>query len=375
MTSFTKLGQRTNRQFDPDMVLSTLPFAVLAVDLELHIRFLNTAAEHFFGIGSGGMDGRQLGEFVAPHSPLFSLVAQASKRQTSVAEYDVSLSLRNGPIRNLAITAAPMVEVPDIIVVSLHEQSIARQISNQIAHRNAARSVNGLAAILAHEVKNPLSGIKGAAQLLETSVAGGEDVGLTRLICEETDRICDLVDRMGLFSEVPISRSAVNIHQILERTRRIAKAGFGRNVEFIEEYDPSLPPVDGNADQLIQIFLNVVKNACEATPRNSGVIVLRTAYQHGVRLAIPGGETLAQLPLLVSVTDNGPGILPDIAANLFDPFVTSKSGGSGLGLALAAKMVGDHGGIIEFDTTAAGTEFRISLPVHNGDNFTMEKNQ
>ena len=135
------------------MVLSTLPFAVLAVDLELHIRFLNTAAEHFFGIGSGGMDGRQLGEFVAPHSPLFSLVAQASKRQTSVAEYDVSLSLRNGPIRNLAITAAPMVEVPDIIVVSLHEQSIARQISNQIAHRNAARSVNGLAAILAHEVK------------------------------------------------------------------------------------------------------------------------------------------------------------------------------------------------------------------------------
>ena len=155
---------------------------------------------------------------------------------------------------------------------------------------------------------------------------------------------------------------------------RIAKAGFGRNVEFIEEYDPSLPPVDGNADQLIQIFLNVVKNACEVTPRDSGMVVLRTAYQHGVRLAIPGGETLAQLPLLVSVTDNGPGILPDIAANLFDPFVTSKSGGSGLGLALAAKMVGDHGGIIEFDTTAAGTEFRISLPVHNGDNFCMEKN-
>ena len=158
---------------------------------------------------------------------------------------------------------------------------------------------------------------------------------------------------MGLFS-APVSRSAVNIHQILERTRFIAEAGFGRNVEFVEEYDPSLPPVDGNADQLIQIFLNVVKNACEATPRNSGMVVLRTAISMACVLRSLGVKHVLSC-LFCFRSDNGPGILPDIAANLFDPFVTSKSGGSGSRPALAAKMVGDHGGIIEFDTTATGT--------------------
>lgn len=366
MASLMKSEQPVTTQFGPDMVLGALPFAVIAVDSDLHIRFFNSAAEHFFGLGLGGIAGRHLHEFVAPHSPLFSLLDQVSNSQTSVAEYDVSLSFINGRTRNLAITAAPMTEVSEITVVSLHEQTVVRQMSNQIAHRNSARSVTGLAAVLAHEVKNPLSGIKGAAQLLETSATGVQDVDLTRLICEETDRICDLVDRMGLFSEAPIDRSAVNIHQVLGRTRRIAEAGFGRHVEFVEKYDPSLPPVDGNIDQLIQIFLNVVKNACEATTENTAKVVLQTAYQHGVRLALPGGGTQAQLPLLVTVIDNGPGISPDIAANLFDPFVTSKSGGSGLGMALAAKLVGDHGGIIEFDTTTAGTEFRISLPVRRG---------
>ncbi|MEE2995902.1 MAG: ATP-binding protein, partial [Pseudomonadota bacterium] len=251
-----------------------------------------------------------------------------------------------------------------LTVVSLHEQSISRTINSKIAHRNAARSVTGLAAILAHEVKNPLSGIRGAAQLLEMSVSSEDDVGLTRLICDETDRICDLVDRMGLFSEGAIDRSAVNIHQVLDRVRRVAEAGFGRHVDFVEEYDPSLPPVHGNADQLIQVLLNVVKNACEAAPADDGKIVLRTAYQHDVRMTLPGGTTRVQLPLLVTVFDNGKGILPDVAANLFDPFVTSKSDGSGLGMAFAAKVVGDHGGIIEFDTADTGTEFRLRLPVY-----------
>ena len=374
MASLTKMEQLPTTKIDPDMVLSTLPFAVVAVDAELHIHFFNSAAEHFFGLGLGSITGRRLHEFITRHSPLFSLIDQVSNGQTSVSEYDVSLSFTNGRPRNVSITAAPMAECPGITIISLHEHSIARQISNQITHRNSARSVVGLAAVLAHEVKNPLSGIKGAAQLLETSVTRAEDIGLTRLICEETDRICDLVDRMGLFSDTPLDRSEVNIHLVLERTRRIAEAGFGQHVEFVEKYDPSLPPVAGNTDQLIQVFLNVVKNACEATSGKSGRVVLQTSYQHGVRLALPGGGTHAQLPLLVTVIDNGPGISPEIAANLFDPFVTSKSGGSGLGMALAAKLVGDHGGIIEFDTTAAGTEFRISLPIRRTEKVAMENN-
>jgi two-component system nitrogen regulation sensor histidine kinase GlnL len=350
--------------FDPENILSALPFAVLAVDADTRIHFMNGAAEQFFEQGASGLTGRRLDEILPPHSPLFSLMAQATRGQTSVAEYDVSITFPLNRSRNLAITAAPLGDGSPLTVVSLHEQSIARRINNQIAHRNAARSVTGLAALLAHEVKNPLSGIRGAAQLLEAAVSEEDDLGLTRLICEETDRICDLVDRMGLFSDAEISRSAVNIHLVLERVRRVAEAGFGRHVEFVEEYDPSLPPVYGNADQLIQVFLNIVKNACEAVPGSKGKIIIRTAYQHGIRLALPGGTSRVQLPLIVSVTDNGGGIPPDVASNLFDPFVTSKTDGSGLGLALVAKVIGDHGGIVEFETGDHGTEFRLRLPMH-----------
>ncbi|CAN0557498.1 unnamed protein product, partial [Laminaria digitata] len=147
--------------------------------------------------------------------------------------------------------------------------------------------------------------------------------------------------------------------------RRVAQAGFGRHVEFVENYDPSLPPVYGNADQLIQVFLNIVKNACEAVPHTGGKITITSGYQHGIRLALPGGNSRVQLPLIVSIRDNGPGIPDDVSAHLFDPFVTSKSDGSGLGLALVAKVMGDHGGIVEFDSSDAGTEFRLRLPMHS----------
>ena len=328
---------------------------------------MNGAAEQFFEQGASGLTGRRLNEVMPADSPLFSLISQASSGQTSVAEYDVEITFPRDRTRNLAITAAPLNDDSALTVISLHEQSIARRINSQIAHRNASRSVTGLAALLAHEIKNPLSGIRGAAQLLESAVSEEDNRGLTQLICDETDRICDLVDRMGLFSDGDISRSAVNIHLVLERVRRIAKAGFGRHVDFIENYDPSLPPVYGNADQLIQVFMNIVKNACEAVPSSGGKITIQTSFQHGVRLALPGGGSRVQLPLIVSVRDNGPGIPPDVAPNLFDPFVTSKSDGTGLGLALVAKVIGDHSGIVEFETSEQGTEFRLRLPMHTDD--------
>lgn len=362
--------------FDPFNALSALPFAVLVIERDSSIAYMNGAAEQFFEQGATGLRGRRLNQLLPTDSPLFSLIAQSIAGQTSVAEYDVSISFPRGRPRNVAITAAPMMDGSSLTVVSLHEQSIARRINNQIAHRNAARSVTGLAELLAHEVKNPLSGIRGAAQLLEGAVVEPEDINLTRLICEETDRICDLVDRMGLFSDGELNRSAVNIHLVLDRVRRVAQAGFGRHVEFVENYDPSLPAVYGNADQLIQVFLNIVKNACEAVPRTNGKITITTSFQHGIRLALPGGTSRVQLPLIVSVQDNGKGILEDVAANLFDPFVTSKVEGSGLGLALVAKVMGDHGGIVEFETSEEGTEFRLRLPMHTsktGGNDAADK--
>ncbi|MBM3481036.1 MAG: PAS domain-containing protein [Alphaproteobacteria bacterium] len=345
-------------------VLSALPVAVIALDAADLIVLVNAAAESFLDASSPVLAGSSLRAHLSADSPIFSLVRQARDRRVSVSEDGISLEGPRIGARFATVTASALGDGDGSVALSIHERTIARKIDHQLVHRNAARSVTAMAAMLAHEVKNPLSGIRGAAQLLEQSVPA-EDRELTRLITEETDRICALVDRMEVFSDSrPPSRGPVNIHQVLEHVRLIAQAGFARQVRFVEVYDPSLPPVFGNRDQLVQVFLNLVKNAAEACPATGAEITLATAYQHGIRLAVPGSDAPMSLPLVVGVHDNGEGIPEDLRPHLFDAFVTTKTNGTGLGLALVAKIIGDHGGVIEFDSQPRRTVFRVRLPIY-----------
>ncbi len=358
--SLRRGGAAAVRAQPPDTaaLLAALPSAVIALDRDGLLRFVNPAAEQLFGVSSAALLDHALADFVAPHSPLFGLTDAVWRSGGSIAEYDVLLEGPRFSARSVTIQGAPAGEGADLVVLTLHERSMADKMDRQMTNRNAARSVSAMAAMLAHEVKNPLSGIRGAAQLLEQD-ADGPGRELTQLICDETDRIVALVDRMEAFSDyAPISR-----HEVLDRVRRIAQSGFARQLRITEEYDPSLPPVLGDHDLLLQVFLNLVKNAAEAVPDAGGEIVLTTAYRHGFRLAVLGGEGRRHLPLMVAVADNGSGIPDDLKPHLFDPFVTTKRNGTGLGLALVAKVIGDHGGVIEFDSQPRRTVFRVFLPV------------
>jgi two-component system nitrogen regulation sensor histidine kinase GlnL len=352
---------------DAQAMLGALPVAVVLLDRNDRFRFANQAAEQFFGLSLIQLTQLQLEALLPGDNPLFRIIAQVREQEVTVSDYDLSLESPRLHKMSVTVQVAPLPEEPGSVLLTFQDASAARALDRQIAFRGAARSVSGMAAVLAHEVKNPLSGIRGAAQLLEASVAE-PDQELTVLIREEADRIRALVERMEVFSEKPIDRRAVNIHRVLEHVRLLAQSGVAEGIQISEAYDPSLPPVWGNRDQLVQVILNLVKNAAEAieagpSGRAGGEIVLTTAYQHGIRLAVAGSPQRIHVPLVVTVRDNGPGIPEDIRPHLFEAFVSSKPSGSGLGLALVAKIIGDHGGLIEVDSRAGRTEFRLCLPV------------
>lgn len=339
-------------------LFAALPAPLFVIRPDKCIAEANVAAEALLNLGRAAIIGLSMDELV--RDPLTSMA-----KNSPFSAYDVIMNLPGGRSQRVDLMAAPMPEHPGWQVVTIHSRANALMVGRSAEREGGKMTAVGAAAMLAHEIKNPLSGIRGAAQLLEKS-AGADGADLTRLIRDEVDRVTALIDRMESFTDTRhVALEAQNIHAILSHAREVARQGFARDVKIREAYDPSLPDVLGHRDSLIQIFINLLKNAAEAIGnREDGVIHLRTAYRHGVSFVKQGGDARRALPIEVCVIDNGPGAPPEIGEHLFDPFVTSKRTGSGLGLALVDKLLTDQGALVEYarEGTPEMTVFRLLLP-------------
>ena len=345
-----------------EVLWDTIPYPLFVISRDNGIFTANNSAETYCFNSIKQMRSKPIHKYLGGDSIILQSISQARDTLVSVKLYNVEVFWANKSNSTHDVTAAAIDSTGEMVLLLFHPHGMSKKMNQSLSHRSAARSVTGMASMLAHEIRNPLSGISGAAQLLEGNISF-EDKELLDIIKTEADRIENLVDRFQTFGDLrPIKQSPVNIHDILGQGKRAASAGFAKRVEIVENYDPSLPLAKGDPDLLLQVVQNLLKNAAEAAPFSSGQIIIETAFKQGVRLNI-GNFTKENLPLQFSITDNGSGVPDQIKDDIFDPFVTTKATGSGLGLSLVSKIISDHGGVVEYTRIENRSVFSVLMPV------------
>lgn len=341
-------------------IWASLPIPTLIIDPDDRIVDVNSAAEGFLNVSSKSVHETPLWDQIAINDPLEAAFERARDTGTPLFVNDVDVGGGSRAPMQSDLQVAPLVGSPGYMIFMISPRELAGRMTQNHSVKSAAKSAIGMAEMLAHEIKNPLAGITGAAQLLSMNL-GKEDLELTDLIVEESRRIVKLlgqVEQFGNLSEPDFQ--PVNVHDVLDRARRSALLGFGAHMKIVEDYDPSLPLAFGDPDQLLQVVLNLLKNASEATNGKPGAIRLHSYFEHSFRLRRADGSGQS-LPLQIEIIDDGPGLPESIKGDVFDPFVSGRENGTGLGLALVSKIISDHSGWISVTSIPGKTVFRISL--------------
>jgi len=346
---------------DNDTLWTALPVPAVVIDAHDRIVRVNSAGEVFLNASHKTLDGQPILAKLEIDTNLADNLARVRAHQGPLFINNVDVGRPSTDTVECNIQLAPVGETGDVLLM-LHPREIAGRLNKSLGVKAAARSAIGMAEMLAHEIKNPLAGITGAAQLLSMGLEGG-DLELTDLIVAESRRIVALLDQVEQFGNLrPPERQVVNVHDLLDRAQKSAEVGFAAKMRLVVDYDPSLPPTLVDPDQFMQVFLNLLKNAAEAAGGTGGTIRIRTFYDHGLRLRCPDGSDTG-LPLQVEIIDDGPGLPAEIKGQVFEPFVSGRENGTGLGLALVSKIISDHDGWISVESRPGLTKFRISLPV------------
>ena len=349
-----------------DTLWTSIPLPALVIDEGNLICEANTAAETFLNLSRRSMVGAPVWDKLHVNAPLDDAVTRIRRDNAPLFVNNVDVGSGERPPVQCNIQFSTLVDRPGYILILMRPNELADKMGQALQSKTAARSAIGMAEMLAHEIKNPLAGITGAAQLLSMSLEP-QDQELTDLIVAETRRVVKLLEQVEQFGNLrPPARKPVNLHDILDRARKSAAVGFAAHMKILEEFDPSLPHTFADTDQLVQVFLNLLKNASEAQP-GGGRITIHTFYEQSLRVQRPDGARVS-VPLNIEIIDDGPGLPEHLAGEVFEPFVSGRENGTGLGLALVSKIIAEHDGWIAVTSVPGRTVFRISLPVAPKEN-------
>jgi two-component system nitrogen regulation sensor histidine kinase GlnL len=341
-------------------IWESVPYPAFLLNNDNEIKLANPLSQQYCETSLSRLVGQKLSSYIGPNSAVFEVLNKVSSNSSAIVKFDVPVNWKNKGNQVFDMYAVS-VETGLSNLILFHPKRLKSKMEQALLKQNSIKSVSAMGSVLSHEIKNPLASITGASQLLESSNVKNKKT-LIAIILEEAKRIENILDRVQLLGEVNrLDFVTLNIHDVIDKVKRSASQGYGSHVVFEEHYDPSIPDVNGDFDLLTQAFHNIIKNSCEAVGKKGGRIVIKTSFYSGLALG-SSGQKSKKLQLMITISDNGPGISKNILDDIFDPFSTTKIGGSGLGLSLVSKIIAEHGGFVDLDDLSQGACFKVYLP-------------